>query len=114
MRVVAIIALMAFLVLTLAVPVAPALAQPAQDPAAQVTQAQAAPSPAVGQKVEGIADKLTALAPSVVYLMLIVAGFVLIFSQKAGSKLLVLVIAGALLLFGGWRLILDLVKYLLQ
>jgi len=114
----AVITLIALILFALAAPAMPALAQPAQDPAAgqatQVTQGQAAPSPAVGQKVESIGDKLSALAPSVVYLMLIIAGFVLIFSAKAGSRLLVLVIAGALLLFGGWKLILDLVKYLLQ
>ncbi|BAF60670.1 hypothetical membrane protein [Pelotomaculum thermopropionicum SI] len=68
-------------------------------------------APNVPEKVGGIGDKLTDLAAALVPVGLIVAAVALMFSAKTGQKLLIYVVAGAALALGGWKLIVDVIRY---
>lgn len=100
------------LLLTLAVP---ALAADQGTQAGQGTQVQVQGQ---AQGPTGFFDrlqgKMTDLGSSLVPVMLIVAAVVLMFSARHGKQMLVWIIAGAFLALGGWKLLVDLVKYILQ
>jgi hypothetical protein len=68
---------------------------------------------AAGQAGQGLADKLAALGEPLLVLGLVAAGIVLLFSVQHGKRLLLYVLAGGFLLLGGWRLVVQLLKYLL-
>jgi|GEM_PF-4819559 len=57
-----------------------------------------------------LSDLATALAP----VMLVIAGVVLMFSARHGKQLLVWIIAALFLIFGGWRILVDLIRYILS
>ena len=77
---------------------------------AQGTQAQQGPGDFLGRTGGKLAD----LGEKLVPVVLVVAAIVLMFSAKHGKHLLIWVIAGAFLLLGGWKLILGLIKYILE
>ncbi|NPV72314.1 MAG: hypothetical protein HPY89_00670 [Pelotomaculum sp.] len=110
---------------TLALVAGPAVATiPAESQTAQAavyaeaadTQAQGTTlpesAPNVPQKVGGIGDKLTDLAAALVPIGLIAAAVALMFSARTGQKLLIYVVAGAALALGGWKLIVDIIRYI--
>ncbi len=67
-----------------------------------------------GKKIGGITDKISGLGAGLVVLMITVAGIVMMFSGAQGKKLLIWAIAGAAVVLGGWKLIVELVQFLVQ
>jgi hypothetical protein len=111
------IAILLCLLLTLAVPALAAdqaqgtQAQEAQSGQAQQgTQAQQGPGDFLGRTGGKLAD----LGEKLVPVVLIVAAIVLMFSARHGKNLLVWAVVGAALLLGGWKLIVGLIKYILE
>jgi hypothetical protein len=104
------IVLLFCLLLTLAVP---ALADDQGTQAGQGTQQTQGQQGPAGffDRLQG---KVTDLGSSLVPVMLIVAAVVLMFSARHGKQMLVWIIAGAFLALGGWKLLVDLVRYILQ
>ncbi len=110
------------LLLTLAVPALAAEQAQGQTQAGQAqpgTQAQGqVQGTGSGSSPTGFLDrlqgKLADLGSAIVPVVLVVAAIVLMFSARHGKNMLVWVVAGAFLLLGGWRLLVDLVKYILS
>lgn len=94
----------------LALAAAPALAGQAAAGGATTLPEQA---PALAEKAGGFAGSLAGLAAALVPLALVVAGVVLMFSARAGKKLLLYILAGAFLALGGWKIVLDLIRCIL-
>jgi len=67
-----------------------------------------------GQAAQGLAGKLMALGEPLLVLGLMIAGIVLLFSAQHGKRLLLYVLAGGFLLLGGWRWVVEFIKYLLD
>lgn len=58
--------------------------------------------------------KLADLGEKLVPVLFIVAAIVLMFSARHGKNLLIWAVAGAFLLLGGWKLVVGLIKYILE
>jgi len=65
------------------------------------------------EKVGGMASRVSNLGVALIPLILIVAGIVMMFSGKVGNKLLVFGLIGAGILLGGWKLLVEIVMYVL-
>lgn len=87
-------------------------AQPGTQGQVQGQGAQAQQGP--GGFLDKLSGKLADLGSSLVPVMLIVAAVVLMFSARHGKQMLVWIVAGAFLALGGWKLLVDLVRYILQ
>jgi hypothetical protein len=88
----------------------------AQENQVQGTQAQQAQGTQgnPGDFLGRTAGKLNDLGGSLVPVLFIVAAIVLMFSARHGKNLLIWAVAGAFLLFGGWKLVVDFIRYLLS
>jgi len=95
-------------------PAAPAAQAPAAQSAPAVTTVPGASYADPVEKATGVGKKVEGLGAALIPIMLIVAGVALMFSGAKGKQLLVMVIAGAAIILGGWRLIVDVIRYLLQ
>lgn len=87
-------------------------AQPGTQAQGQVQGAGSGSSPA--GFLDRLQGKLADLGSAIVPVVLVIAAIVLMFSARHGKQMLVWVVAGAFLVLGGWRLLVDLVKYILQ
>lgn len=86
---------------------APTTALAQQDQAAQVAQQP-------GDRLGKATGKLEKLGESLTSLMLVVAAIVLMFSARHGRNLLIWVLAGAFLVLGGWKFLVELLKFMLD
>jgi hypothetical protein len=69
---------------------------------------------AAGQAAQGLADKLTALGEPLLVVAIVVGALLLMFSAQLGKRILLYAAIGGFLLLGGWKLVVELIKYLLQ
>jgi len=67
---------------------------------------------AAGQAAQGLADKLAALGEPLLVLAVVAGALVLMFSARLGKQILVYAAIAGVLLLGGWRLVVDFIKYL--
>ncbi|MGB9887627.1 MAG: hypothetical protein ACPLRW_11615 [Moorellales bacterium] len=113
--------ILAALLLTLAALawVAPALAQEAaQDTQAVQAQAdreegQAQAAPDVARPLERLTGKIEALAVPLVGVAILVGAVVLMVSPMKGKTMLGFILLAGLLLLGGWRYLVDFLRYIL-
>ncbi|MBC7323930.1 MAG: hypothetical protein H5T99_01290 [Moorella sp. (in: Bacteria)] len=105
------IMLLCCLLLTLAVP---ALAADQGTQAGQAQEIQAQNQGAPAGFFDRLQSKLSDLATAIAPVMLVVAAIVLMFSARHGKQFLVWIVARAFLALGGWRLLVDLIRYVLS
>ncbi len=66
-----------------------------------------------GGFLQGLQERLTAIGSALVVVMLIVAGIVFMVAKETGKKLLIAVAVGAVIILGGWQLVVMLIRDLL-
>lgn len=69
---------------------------------------------AAAQAGQGLADKLAALGEPLLVVAIVVGALVLLFSARLGKQILVYAAIAGFLLLGGWRWIVEFIKYLLD
>lgn len=112
MRVLVVILLTAVLLFALT---APAVAQENQvqaGQAAQGTQDQGRAERVAGP-LNRLVEKVEALAVPVVALGILIGALALMVAPKIGKSMLGFILLAGLLLLGGWRWLLDLIRYIL-
>lgn len=67
-----------------------------------------------GQAAQGLAGKLAALGEPLLALAIVAGALLLMFSVQLGKRILLYAAIGGFLVLGGWKVIVELIKYLLQ
>jgi type IV secretory pathway VirB2 component (pilin) len=108
------VAILALMVLALVA--APAFATETNSAAQQTAPPVVTTAPQqtdTGSFLQGLQERLTGIGTALVAVMLLVAGIVFMVAKETGKKLLIAVAVGALIILGGWQLVVMLIRDLL-